>query len=68
MLSFIENTWLIWWLLAIVVIIRWFHGAVEISDLGSDSEEYDRMPALGSSKEFSAITGKEFVTRTYQRS
>ncbi len=25
MLTFLENTWLLWWLLAIILILQWFH-------------------------------------------
>jgi hypothetical protein len=26
MIAFFEKTWYLWWLLANVVIVRWFHG------------------------------------------
>jgi hypothetical protein len=38
MISFLENTWLLWWLLAIVIIIRWFHYSVQISEDFNDSD------------------------------
>ncbi len=25
MLTFLENTWFLWWLLAIILILQWFH-------------------------------------------
>jgi hypothetical protein len=25
MIAFLEKTWLLWWMFAVVVIVRWFH-------------------------------------------
>jgi hypothetical protein len=37
MVPFLENTWLLWWLIAIVVIIRWFHLSVQVSEESDES-------------------------------
>ncbi len=43
MLAFLENTWLIWWILATVVLLRWFH----VNAITSDESETDsRTPAV----------------------
>jgi hypothetical protein len=35
MILFFEKTWLLWWMFAVVVILRWFH--VLSADPGSDA-------------------------------
>lgn len=34
MLSFFESTWPLWWMIAILVLLRWFH----VSALGSEND------------------------------
>ena len=36
MIPFLENTWIFWWLAAIVLIIRWFHLAVQAPEDSDD--------------------------------
>ena len=69
MLPFLENTWLLWWLVAVVIIIRWFHGAVQNSAALNDADMAStRKPPLSASPNgFTAISGKRDVTRTFQR-
>ena len=54
MLQFIENTWFLWWIFAIVVIFRWFHvfsTDPESEDLGQTSEAGPN-PASASGDQF----------------
>lgn len=39
-MPFIENTWFLWWIFALVVIFRWFHilsAGVELEDMDQTS-------------------------------
>ena len=49
MLQFIENTWFLWWIFALVMIFRWFHvlSASSESDL-EQTAETDPNPASAS--------------------
>jgi hypothetical protein len=42
MLAFLESTWPVWWILAILVLLRWFH----VNALPDDSETHSRTPAV----------------------
>jgi hypothetical protein len=44
MISFLEKTWLLWWLLASLVVLRWFRGIslVDPTDTGDSSDRDDR--------------------------
>jgi hypothetical protein len=35
-LLFIEKTWYLWWMFAVIVIVRWFH--VSCGDVNSEDE------------------------------
>ena len=35
MLTFFESTWLFWWIIAILVLLRWFH----INALAAEADE-----------------------------
>ena len=42
MLAFFEKTWVLWWMLAVVVILRWFHVLSAAAPRGpSESPEHD---------------------------
>lgn len=43
MLTFLEHTWPVWWILAILVLLRWFHVSSLLAD---DSESQSRTPAM----------------------
>lgn len=45
MLAFFESTWPVWWILAIAILLRWFHVNALIPD-DDDSETYTRTPAV----------------------
>jgi len=45
MTLFIEKTWFIWWVFAVVLILRWFH----VASVGIDAEEEN--PPIASSKD-----------------
>jgi hypothetical protein len=36
MIPFLQNTWVLWWLAAIVLIIRWFHLAMQAPEDSDD--------------------------------
>jgi hypothetical protein len=38
LLSFLENTWFLWWVLAVVIILRWFHHAMQEQAEGDDPQ------------------------------
>jgi hypothetical protein len=43
MLAFFAKTWVLWWMLAVVVILRWFHvlsAAAPSESPEHDSDEY----------------------------
>ena len=43
MLAFLDSTWPLWWILAILVLLRWFH----VNALApEDSEPRTRTPAV----------------------
>jgi hypothetical protein len=49
MIAFFEKTWYLWWLLANVVIVRWFHGLSsevtwEASDPSNRSSDEHTIP------------------------
>jgi hypothetical protein len=37
MTLFIEKTWLLWWMFAVVLILRWFHVSSTDADAGEES-------------------------------
>ncbi len=39
MISFIEQTWYLWWIGAIVILLRWFHLFVSDREEAADDEE-----------------------------
>ena len=41
--AFLESTWLVWWILAILVVLRWFHVNALTPE---DSETHTRTPAV----------------------
>jgi hypothetical protein len=42
MISFLEKTWLLWWLLASLVVLRWFQGISVVEPMGArDSSDRD---------------------------
>ncbi|HXM61314.1 MAG TPA: hypothetical protein VN950_10695 [Terriglobales bacterium] len=41
MIDFFEKTWLLWWLLAGLVILRWFHG-IRVADPLEARDSSDR--------------------------
>jgi hypothetical protein len=43
MIALFEKTWFLWWLLASVVIVRWFHGVAVVDPRGGhDSPKHDK--------------------------
>jgi uncharacterized membrane protein YecN with MAPEG domain len=40
MVPFFENTWLIWWVLAVLVILRWLH-QISVSPTVGDSRDQE---------------------------
>lgn len=44
MITFLEHTWILWWAVAIVVVLRWFHQACDRSQAVSN----DLLPRAGS--------------------
>lgn len=48
MISFMEKTWLAWWVFAILVILRWFHAlrSSETIERDLDHEETEKKSAL----------------------
>ena len=50
MLQFIEYTWFLWWMSALVVIFRWFHvlcSGSELGELDETTEVGNKAPASG---------------------
>jgi len=47
-ISFLEKTWLAWWVFAILVILRWFHTlrSSETIERDLDHEETEKKSAL----------------------
>jgi hypothetical protein len=43
MLAFLESTWPVWWILAILVLLRWFHINALIPE---DTEAHTRTPSV----------------------
>jgi hypothetical protein len=41
MISFLEKTWLFWWLLASFVVLRWFH-SISVVEPGDTRDSSDR--------------------------
>ena len=41
MLNFLENTWFLWWLLAILLILQWFHSISNDTKEDVDSHRDD---------------------------
>jgi hypothetical protein len=55
MIPFMEKTWLMWWMLAVIVIVRWFHLLQATADVeGSDVPCPAPQGEHSSSAEFSA--------------
>ena len=52
MLTFLESSWPLWWLFAIVLILRWFH----FNGLGSEIDDADASRTGSSSHEITAQT------------
>lgn len=50
MLTFIENTWMLWWLIAIVAVLRWFY----VSALGTEVDEAQESRSASASHEITA--------------
>jgi hypothetical protein len=50
MTLFIEETWFLWWLFAVVLILRWFH----ITSMDTDAEG-EKRPIASSKGETSGI-------------
>jgi hypothetical protein len=44
MLQFIENTWFLWWILALIAIFRWLHVLFAGSELGDLDETAETGP------------------------
>jgi len=55
MLQFIESTWLLWWIFALVMIFRWFH----VLSAGSESEDLDQTSEAGSNP--ASASGGQFL-------
>jgi hypothetical protein len=52
MLAFLEQTWFLWWILAALAILRWFHnvaadGAEDVTAYEDDSDDGSRTARLG---------------------
>jgi hypothetical protein len=48
-IAFFGKTWLLWWMFAVVVILRWFHGLSaepQTDNSDSSSTEHDRSSAV----------------------
>jgi hypothetical protein len=54
MIPFMEKTWFLWWMLAIVVIVRWFHLLQATDTLESDASASAPQQACSNSGEFSS--------------
>lgn len=39
MAQFFENTWFVWWVVAIVVVLRWMH-VVSLQDATAEADEF----------------------------
>ncbi len=44
MLNFLENTWFLWWLLAILLILQWFHAISNDTNEEVDGHRDDDFP------------------------
>ena len=58
MIAFMEKTWFLWWILATLVILRWFH----LLSSGTDSE--GAFEASGSAKENGSTDSKQIPPGT----
>jgi hypothetical protein len=57
MTLFIEKTWFLWWIFAVVFILRWFH----VSSVDIDAE--DESPPIASSKNEAEGVRNQFASR-----
>jgi hypothetical protein len=57
MTLFIEKTWFLWWMFAVVLILRWFH----VSALDIDAEEESR--PIASSKDETQDVHNQLASR-----
>ncbi len=63
MLNFLENTWFLWWLLAILLILQWFHAISNDTKEGIDTHHDDdfSLPKVRSIREL--VNGWRSVVR-----
>ena len=45
MISFIEKTWFLWWIVATLIILRWFHLFLSRAESGVDAAASDEEQA-----------------------
>ncbi len=52
MATFFANTWFLWWMVAVVIVVRWFHVAAvdEIEEQQLPARASDEGTVLGSGK------------------